>query len=198
MAKIDYYDDIPLRMIGKRILEIGVHPRILDSKIWPKIAEGDYLGLDSKIRFDMDLNVIQANIIDYKIEETYDTILLIEVMEHIHYVEWKHLIYKLKAALKPNGYLILSTPYRQTFTDYLVLAENQAWDLYQFHTIFGINKKVMRYFFPGAQIKIVRRIKWRQDGCGLTWAILRFAKRYLFGINPIQKNIMVFWKKEKG
>lgn len=190
-----YYDQIPIEKIGKNILEIGIHPRILESKIWPKIAQGNYLGIDSVIRFKSELNVIKANILDYNIKKKYDTIILIEVLEHIHFGEWEKLIIKLKNALIKDGYLIISTPYNQLINDYLKLSENQDWDLYQTHTVFGINQEVMKYFFPGCEIKLVRRIKWREDNCNLIWAIGRFLKRYFFGINPISKVIMIFWKK---
>ncbi len=197
--KIVYYDDIPLEIIGKKILEIGVHPRILNSRIWPKISQGSYTGIDVVIR-EADkltgLDIIQADILDYEITDKYDTIILIEVMEHIHFAFWKDLIQKFIDVLVPSGYLIISTPYNQKPFHFLKYYEHLHFeDNYRFHTVFAIDRTLMRYFLPKCQIKIITSFWWRQDNAGLIHASLRFIKRLLFGISPIKRNIMVFWQK---
>lgn len=188
------YDDIPLEYIGKNILEVGVNTRILNSQIWAKIKQGDYLGIDIMIRNESKLNTIQANILDYEIKQKFDTILMIEVLEHIHLREWISLIDKLKNALIDDGYLIVSTPYKRTFKNYL--GTYKYLDRFQVHTIFGINRQIMNHFFNGCKIKIIRTVLWRQDNAKLEWAIVRFLKRLLFGPLPFNRNIMIFWQKK--
>jgi len=191
--KMVQYDDIPIHYIGQTILEIGVNEkRLLQSKLAPKIKEANYLGIDIKLRTKPKLETIEADIIDYKINGTYDTILAIEILEHIPFCHWNSLINKLKQALNENGSLIISTPYKQKLEDYIYSVPN---DPYQIHTIFGVNKKIMKYYFPNCKIKIISTFWWRQDNTNLIYASLRFLKRLLFGISPIKRNIMVFWQK---
>lgn len=192
-----FYDDIPLKYIGGNILEIGVsEERLLKSKLGNKIKEGNYLGIDINAKDGENLSIIKADIIDYELKGNYDTILVIEVLEHIHFCYWKPVINKLKENLSANGYMIVSTPYNETLKKYIRSSYYEVTNKHLVHTVFSIDKKVMRYFFPGCEIKIVKSIWWRQDGAGLVWSILRFIKRYLFESSPIRKSIMVFWKKE--
>ncbi len=193
---VQEYDDIPLEMIGKNILEIGVNQkRILSSRLKSKILEGNYLGIDIEPR-PGPLNVIQANIWGYDLRQKFDTILIISVLEHIELCDWDGIIKKLMDSLNPGGYLIAAVPYKQKLRDYVYSTDyNVSRD--QLHTIFGIDRKVMLRYFPHAQIKIIKRIWWRQDGANVIWATFRFLKRLFFGESPIKRNIMVFWRREK-
>ena len=195
-----YYDDIPLEYIGKNILEIGVHPRIRKSKIWSKITQGKYTGIDIVIREPdklKGLNLIQADILEYDLTEKYDTIILIEVMEHIHFGKWKELLQKFRDALDIGGYLILSTPYKQTPLNYVSYPENMGVDdNYQFHTVFSIEEKLWNYFLPNCETKRIKSYWWRQDNAPLIHATQRFIHRLIFGLSPIKRNILVCWQKE--
>jgi len=188
------YDNIPLEYIGNNILEIGVNNRILQSKIASKIISSDYLGIDIEERESI-LKTVQADIIDYNISKKYDTILILEVFEHIKLCYWKDIINKLKSALVKGGYLIVSTPYNQKLSQYLSLPYNENFGLPKdnMHTVFGINKKVIKYFFPNSKYKILWRVFWRQDNCRRIWAIMRFFNRLFFGSSPFRRTVMIFY-----
>ena len=191
------YNDIPLEYIGNNILEIGTNSRILNSKIASKILSSEYLGIDIEPRKLGFLETIQADIIDYNISKKYDTILILEVLEHIKLCYWFDIIIKLKSALVKGGYLIVSTPYNQKLSQYLSLPFNENFGLPKdnMHTVFGINKKVIKYFFPNCKYKIIWRVFWRQDNCSRIWAIMRFFNRLFFGSSPFRRTVMIFYRK---
>lgn len=193
--EIFQYDNIPLEYIQGNILEIGVNEqRLLQSRIQHKIARDNYLGVDIEPKNGL-LNTIQADILEYKIKQKYDTILMIEVLEHIKLCYWEELLRKLKTALIPTGWLIISVPYKQKLSRYVFSSEfNVSKD--QIHSVFGIDKKVIRKFLPNAKIKTIKRSWWRQDNASLIWATGRFVKRLLSNQNPIRKNLMIYWQKE--
>lgn len=163
-------------MIGKKVLEVGCNEEnILQSNIADVIMEAEYLGVDM-LNINHKLPVIEADILQFAIEDRYDTILMIEVLEHVHLRDWELLISKLKRALVNGGYLIVSVPAKQKLSQYL-----QHWntDYYQIHTVFGIDRKALEYFFPEADIKFIRYIIFNQDNKSFFWALGRFVKRFL-------------------
>lgn len=193
---VSVYDRIPLEYIGQNILDIGAGTQpILRSRLKSKVLQNNYQGIDINPVGDL-YNVEHADIIDYRIREKYfDTIIMVEVLEHIHLKHWVAVTNKLKNGLKNGGYLILTTPYKGKLSDFLLSVPRLLHVPAQIHTVFGINKKVMRHYFPDCQIKIMSRLMWRQDNCGLLWAIGRFVKRLFFGPFPLVRNIMVIWRK---
>jgi hypothetical protein len=87
---------------GCRILDVGA-----DKRLWIEKLEGMDYSYSS-----MDVNRSQKH--DYydldEINETFDLILLFEVIEHIPLLEGKKMLETLNKKLSPNGKIIISTP----------------------------------------------------------------------------------------
>lgn len=188
------YDYIDPQLIGNSIFEVGVNEEsILNSKIGDTIKFRDYLGLDIGDRKTKILPIIKGDIITYQFQKKYDTILMIEVLEHIHFRDWKSVLDKLKENLNTGGYLILSTPHNQSLSQYINMIPK---DRYQIHTIFGINSNVFRHLLPNCKIKILRWVIWRKKGESHIWAFGRFVKRIIIRNYPvILSNLLIIWKK---
>lgn len=172
------YNAIDIDLIGKKVLEIGCSDEnILNSKLSDRIMKADYTGIDMMNKCKV-LSVIKADIINYELTEKYDTILMIEVLEHIHLRNWEPLLKKLKNALTTGGNLIVSVPAKQKMNRYLQYWNTNYWEI---HTIFNIDKKILRFFFPEKTVKIkfVRLVIFNQDNKSILWAVGRFIKRIL-------------------
>lgn len=192
------YDLIPLECVGQNILDVGAGRQpILRSKLKSKVLQNNYQGIDIS-PLGRSYKVEKADIIDYPIRENYfDTIIMVEVLEHIHFQHWYPITHKLKYGLKNGGYLILTTPYKEKPSDFMYSIPKLLKMPAQIHTVFGINKKIMRHYFPNCQIKFISRLMFRQDNCSLIWAIGRLLKRIFFGPFPFKRNIMIIWKKNE-
>ncbi len=189
------YELIPLKCVGKNILEIGAGKQpILKSKLKNHIYQSQYLGIDIN-PVKGSYYVLQGDIIDYPIDqETYDTIIMIEVLEHIHLKHWDSIVTKLKQGLKKGGYLIISTPYNEKLSDFIF--SPTVWKTpSQIHTVFGIRPKVMKKYFPNCQIIFSYKLLFRQDNASFKWAIMRFIKRLVRGPFPLRRSMIVIWKK---
>ncbi len=190
------YDHIKSHMIGKTVFEIGVNEKsLLHTKVGHKFLSSncEYLGLDITDRETSVLPFVKGDIVTYQFQKKYDTILMIEVLEHIHFREWKNVLDKLMDNLNKGGYLILSTPYKEKLSNHIKSANT---DYYQFHTIFGITPYVFRRLLPNCKIKILRRLNWKHKGESHIWAFGRFVKRLIIRNYPvICSNILVIWEK---
>lgn len=196
----NHYSMIPLETIGQKVLEIGVNEeKILKSEIGDRIRESDYLGIDTNPKFQV-LNVVVADILEYEIREKYDTILMMEVLEHLHLRDWNNVIQKLKDSLKENGYFIISVPYRESLSRYIIRIQQFDYHeyYYQYHTVFHINKTVLRHYFPGCKFKTVIDVTFNIDKRSHAWSLGRFIKRVVFkrGFYPLRYNIIAIWKNE--
>lgn len=189
------YNHIDPQLIGKTVFEIGVNEEnLLDSKIRDKILTTEYLGLDIVDRKNKILPTIKGDIINYHFQKKYDTILMIEVLEHLHFRDWEMVLNKLKKSLKVGGYLILSTPNNEKLNEYL---NRIPKDRYQIHTIFGITPNIFRRLLPDCKVKIIRWLRWRDEGESHVWAFGRFIKRLIIKRNhsPFVSNLIVTWKR---
>ena len=197
------YSNIPLSVIGENVLEVGVSTRIVNSHLWSKIKQGRYTGIDVVNRVkDTDLNIIVHDVCTYDFkDEKFDTIISVQTFEHINLWDWPEVFRKLKSILLPGGKLIIVLPHNeksnkrrdgaQQFPQCLTLH-----DRFQQHLVFGINRKMLEHFLPGAHIYRKTRFIFRQDGCSLVWGVLRFIKRLAFGgFYPIRRNIYAIWSK---
>jgi SAM-dependent methyltransferase len=189
------YNIIPLHYLGNSILEIGLNEDcLLESKLKTRILNSNYTGIDISYRNNCNLPYIQADILDYQFETQYETIIMMEFLEHLHFRDWNKVISKLQTALQPGGYFIVSVPYNEQLENYY---QTVPGDYYQIHNVFGIKPKVMASFFPGAKIEILRNIVFRNPGENFLWASFRFFKRLIERKNnfPIKKTLIIFWQK---
>jgi len=198
-SAITRYDFIEEKVHIGKILEIGSNQiALMKSTLRKKIINSDYLNLDINPTFNNRICTIKEDIVSYKIREKYDTIIMLEVLEHLHLREWSIVISKLKKSLKKGGILIVSTPYKQSISNYVKIIESLNY--YQIHTIFNIDKKLMKIFFGNkAEICVLNNIRFKNDGSSVVWAVLRFLKRLIFrrnSHNNFVKTIFVFFEKE--
>lgn len=197
MNETRLYDKIDPYLIGSKVLEIGINEKILlNSKIKDKILSVEYLGLDIVDRGSKKLPFVKADIINYEFKEKYDTIMAIEVIEHLHFRDWKQFFEKLKNALNIKGYLIITAPRNQKLTSYL---NEIPKDYYQIHTVFGINQLVFEQFLPDCRIKTIRTIIWREKGESYLWAFGRLIKRMILrNFDIVRSHYLVIWQKNYG
>ncbi len=191
------YDAIPEELFHNvgSVLEIGCNlQKLLRSKIGKYLNKDNYFCLDIQPQY-VYFNFIQADIVTYEIQENYDMIIISEVLEHIHFRDWNSVITKLKNALNPNGVLIVTVPCNESLSSYIKNFDHQSI-YYQFHTVFGINKFVIKHFFPDATIKKLRYYAFRYDNASLIWALGRFLKRVFLGCHLFRKSWLVIWKNE--
>ena len=73
---------------------------------------------------DLKINYICDDLDNFKVNNKYDVVLLLEVIEHME--NWEKMIEKIKSMLKPNGHLIISTINRNILSKILAIyfAEN--------------------------------------------------------------------------
>jgi SAM-dependent methyltransferase len=177
------YNKLPMEKIGTKIFEVGSTDNIFHSKLKERIFNCEYWGLNIVMnhnRFILTSNYmwkfIKEDILDYEFEEKFDTIIMLEVLEHIHLRHWETIIEKLKNALTPNGKLFISVPSKQNLSDYLKYWNKSYWEI---HCIFGIDKKALQYFFPDAKIKKIHFLLFNQDNKSFFWALGRIIKRLI-------------------
>ena len=205
------HDLIPDYVFGESLLDIGADlgANQLGSRHRKKFItlsnNGAYLGIDIKQRELPLLKIIEQDIFTWKTDRKFDTILMVEVIEHIQFRDWVKLFEKVKSLLNPNGYLYLSTPANEKLQNYLknaektILGEDNYSDYYQCHVVFGITKKVIRYFLPNAKIGTYYRKRWKQ-GHGKIMSFARIVKRIItldITVIPYKFSYIVVWRKEK-
>jgi 2-polyprenyl-3-methyl-5-hydroxy-6-metoxy-1,4-benzoquinol methylase len=121
-STINYFKNKP---IGK-ILDVGCSHGVYDFEL---AKQGhtilgidiniDSINIANKIKKSVGMNNIQficADIIDYKINENFDYIIIYEALEHIQ--NDSALIKKLYGLLRKNGILIVSVPYAKDILEY--------------------------------------------------------------------------------
>lgn len=196
--EVDYVN-IPIEMIGKDVLEVGVSNRIFNTHLWDKISQGSYTGIDiiNRVKHIKGIRVIEADIRTYEFNETFDTIISVHTLEHIDLWDWKLIFDKLKSVLNPGGKIIINVPHNEKSRGYSNFPKCLTdWDRHQQHVVFGITKEMLHYFLPGCFVYRKTKFFWRQDGCSLIWAIGRFIKRLFIGdFSPIRRNIYAVWEK---
>jgi len=89
---------------GDKILDIGASSRDLENRIKKHRPQVVYKTMD----------IDREGVHDYysldEVEETFDVVLLFEVIEHLDLEEGVNMFRKIYSLLKEGGYLILSTP----------------------------------------------------------------------------------------
>jgi SAM-dependent methyltransferase len=111
MSVIDFFQEeaFPEHFRGKRVLEVG--SRYVNGSVRPMIQRfldpREYIGIDLEPGKYVDLVLPAEKIVEKFGEESFDTIVSTEVLEHVH--NWRLVINQLKKALKPGGFLYITT-----------------------------------------------------------------------------------------
>jgi len=94
---------------GKRVLEIGscdvngtVRPTIM------AYGPSEYVGIDLHGGPMVDKVLPAEKILECYAPETFDMVICVETLEHV--VDWRLVVNNMKAVLKPNGIIIITTP----------------------------------------------------------------------------------------
>lgn len=194
------YDKIPDEFMRGKILEIGARlgQYQLLSRHKRRFLIEDYHGID--IEFEGgSLNIEKADILEWDTTEKYDTILALDVIEHISYRDWLNLFEDMRRWLKTGGYLIISCPYKEKISDF---HSRFLKDYRMTHVVFGIDKKLIHRWMPKAKFAFTWQHEFpRVKGERLVKSILRAVKRiltlhkYAFTWIPRRRHIMAFWQK---
>lgn len=186
---VNKYDLIPEKIIEKanNILDIGLgdNNNQLNSKYSKIFKSNKYLVIDIR-KIKTDLNYHQTNILDFNTDKKFDLIICIEVIEHIKFSEWNNLFKKMKTLLSSNGYLLITTPYKQKLNEYLEsIPEINA----QIHNVFNIDKKILKHFLTNSEISIIYDSNFKTTNENYLWCILRHIKRIFTKHKSITKVI---------
>lgn len=200
-----YYDQIPDELLSGRVCEVGAGSG--ENQLWSRhkerflelSREGNYIGIDIADRRKTDLNIQQINVLEWTPEERFDTVIAIELIEHIQFREWDKMFEVMKALVRPGGVLYISTPYNQQLENYIHVYKGQTQgDPFQTHVTFGITENVLRHFLPGAECTVQKRRAFRAEGESFAWALARYIKRVLTRhrlARPTRVKLVAIWTK---
>lgn len=188
------YDFIPENLISGKILELGATNKYYDvpaqlvSKHKEKFLSDNYLGLDYDPPGNTNLNVIKQDLFTFKPDIQFDTILAIDIIEHISLESWGSFFERVKLWLKPKGNLILSTPYNETC----------IYPHPYNHVVFGITGKTFIAFLPNARIQTVSHPNlFRGEGENLFRCLLRYIKRRITNHYFVKYKLIVIYQKDE-
>ena len=103
---------------GTDILDAGAGDGSMILALRKLIPQARVQGLDLAPKSD---EVMQGDLTDLPFEEnSFDTILLMEVIEHVTPADAKLILDEINRVLRPNGYLVLTTPYAEVLEHSLV------------------------------------------------------------------------------
>lgn len=191
------YNAIPNGLLESPIIEIGPGEglRQVQCKHKEFFLNADYLGVDLLKPKNPALHIIQGNIADYPVLKQYKTVLLIGVLEHIPLASWPFVVWKLKSLCMTRGKVILFVPHKESIDNYMIDKGD--------HLVYGITKKFMNHFFPGADIKNIydQRVRYKER-----FAYFKAAGRFIKSLVTLDKRalklipqrigIMVVWRKK--
>jgi len=211
-ADVLRYDMIPRKLFSGNILEIGARngeaqlcSRHRDAFLQSS-KEARYLGLDILRPDSPELMIIPLDFLDYdRDDQTYDLVLMLEVIEHISLRNWPLLFQKTKSCLRPNGKLFLTTPFNESakhLKEYLPLFKLEPMGG---HVVYSITPDMIRLFLPNAKCRIIRkRFPFKTSNECWLRALARFIKRVLlhqplaFNWLKLELNaLVVLWTKPK-
>lgn len=194
------YDMIPAQFLRGKILEIGARwgQYQMLSKHKERFISEDYYGID--IEFDeCSLNIERADVLEWETTEKWDTILALDIIEHIPYRDWPVLFEKMRRWLRSGGHLIVSCPYKERIANF---PSRFLEDHKMAHVVFGIDKKLLHRWMPDAKFAFTWTYEFpRVEGERLIKSVLRAVKRiftlhkYAFLWVPRRRHILAFWKK---
>ena len=89
---------------GETVLEIGAFDRQLENRLHQFYPQVQYKSLDIDTTYFHDYSSIE------EVRETFDVILLFEVIEHLRVEEGRKMVGEIHRLLNPGGRLVVSTP----------------------------------------------------------------------------------------
>ncbi|MGY5857904.1 MAG: methyltransferase domain-containing protein [Candidatus Thorarchaeota archaeon] len=204
------YNMIPDDYFTGNILEIGARTGKMQveskhgSKFQKANEQGRYLGIDITPQENASLKVIELNFLDMESKSRFDTIIASEVLEHIAFRDWPKAFSLLIELLQPDGKLFITTPHNEQLKDYIHYYHSQTGgEYFQAHVTFGITKKVIEHFLPGAKCKVLKvgssiREKHESLGKALIRLVYRIIKRHPYAWNwmPKAHSLIVYWTKK--
>ena len=202
------YDIIPDECFEGAILDLGCSLGInqLNSRhkerFQKAVSEGRYTGVEAYIPLEPMLPVVRSDIMNYVPDKTFDTILLMDVIEHIQFRDWFVLFPRLKEWLNVGGVIVMTTPYNEDISDYYYHKGYLSC-----HVVFNIKNDLILHFLPNAEFHrsfyVQKRLIWRDSGESHVRAFLRFVKRRITKhphgrILKRRHRLSILWKKDKN
>ena len=190
--------------IGARIGEGQLASRHRDTFL-AKSKDTSYLGIDLLPKpKECLLNINQIDFYDLDDEVRFDTILALEVVEHLCLRDWSRFFERIKSMLNPDGYAFITTPYNEPTEKIVEYLDSFDTEAFGGHVTYGITPKVVEAWFQGAEFSRKRhRIYWREDGASRLRAFARLVKRiitrhpYAWGWTGLKaSSLIVLWNKE--
>jgi len=132
-------------------------------------TRNDFLGVDIlKYPKQYFSPIVTADILDIDLDDQYDLVLALHIVEHIHYQKWPQLFAKLRALVAPDGHLVVATPYDEEVPQ-------------EGHLVIHIKKDILLDFLPGGHAYTPKRryLTFRESHESLVWAVGRFFWRIL-------------------
>ncbi|MGY5875957.1 MAG: class I SAM-dependent methyltransferase [Candidatus Thorarchaeota archaeon] len=205
------YDLIPDKLLEGEILEIGAgYPeRPLASRHRERFLKANeeerYLGIDLIEPENPSLNILKMDIFELDVRKKFDTIIALEVIEHIDLRLWPELFEIMRELLKTGGYLFISTPYREPSWRFGVMMEkygkDQPWNV---HVVYDICPELLGYFLPEAKFSYTyKKRPFFERGDAKIRAFVRWFKRVLtlhkfaWQWLPYKAIIAALWQKKE-
>lgn len=191
------YDDIPGQILRGRILDIGAgvgHTQLLSKHAGlfrRKSATGEYKGVDIDLIADPLLDIEQADFLTWKPDTTYDTVLALNLIEHIPLHLWSTLFNKMKRLLNKGGWLIVSAPYREPPR------------LIHSHLVDGIDEEMMEHYLSGCKLYLSSARtkpvypKAKRVLSHLKGYLLKFPKKRVIPFKANRRFFIMFWRKDE-
>ncbi|MFW9777495.1 MAG: SAM-dependent methyltransferase [Candidatus Heimdallarchaeota archaeon] len=188
------YDLIPEAIIKGKILDIGAGneewfgdelPQ-LESKYRDIFLSENYLGIDINPPKNGLLNIIRQDLLTFEPNTRFDTILMIEVIEHISIEHWPEVFRKLRSWLNSGGYLFFSCPYNEPYVS------PHPWR----HLVFEITEKTVKNYLPDATFQIYPHPHaFAAPGENKFLCSFRYIKRLLTDHPFLKYRLATIWKK---
>lgn len=197
------YDMIPDHVLGRELLEIGggSGKRQLASNKKDYFLGANWVNVDLKPGcYPGSFTFVHGDIMDIdpaRWRRKFDTVLIVECLEHVEIRKWLSFFEKIKSWLKPGGWIVLTVPYNENMNKIIRLYRENEHD----HRTFRITSKTFNNFLPGAGTKIFCKWGIRDDGEGIIRPVLRYFKRIFtssYFVNywlPMRPKLLVTWQK---
>jgi SAM-dependent methyltransferase len=196
--QVKRYNIIPDYILKGKVFEIGAGggQNQLVSRHKEFFLSENYWGIDSLRENHSPMRIDRADVFKTNLYGKFDTILAIEVLEHIIFTKWDELITKMVSWLNPGGYLYISVPYNENA---------HIYTSYSPHVVFGIIENTFLEFLPGSKFFIDSHYNLfrgtKSDLNKMTIkTLLRGLKRFYFRSefhSYYKYGLRVIWKKKK-
>ena len=149
--------------VGKRVLEVG--SKYVNGSVRPLIERffrpKEYIGVDTEPGKCVDLVLQAERLVEHFGEETFDTVITTEMLEHVK--DWRRVVNELKIVLKKNGCLFLTTrspgfPYHAHPVDFWRFTPS---DMERIFCDFEIVTLVPDMLEPGVFVQARKPVSWK-------------------------------------